>query len=121
MSKTLRDLIDDKAALEALTSHRGWLLLMEYACEAREEMLTRLVDTPCVTADQVYAEQFIKGRCSEIKSFGTLPLVLVDNLTIDINSLNAELEQEHGRDANPDGSDPSGNDAGTGDAGSFAP
>lgn len=101
MAETLRDIIDDKDALEGLLKSRGWAVLIAFANEAREGMITSMLGAPCLSHEQMFAQEFAKGRCFEIKAYAGLPQAIIDNLSIDIANLNRELEEANARSPEP--------------------
>jgi len=94
--ETLKDLYDRKGLFEGLVAHPGWALFIAEALEQREIVLGTTLDTPCKGLDDALAQEFAKGRAYQLKMLGSVLPALIDNLTIEIQSILTQAGDEDG-------------------------
>lgn len=114
MTETLKDLIDRRTALQGLLLHPGWTILCEGALAERENVLSTY-EQPVGDLGGALAQEFSKGRAYQLKQLAGVPAALIDNLTIDIQSITQEIENGRRDDDSDPADDASETDPANGD------
>lgn len=100
--KSWRELTDEVDLLEGLILSPAWKILLNYLFQDRENVLASITDTPLHSAEEIYSQEFLKGRCFQAKIVSQFPKVLVDDLRIHIDSLKQSEEENDERTSDSD-------------------
>lgn len=91
----IADLYAERAALIGLLEHPGWKALCASAL-AERELILRVFEAPLVSMDEAPAQEYSKGRAYQLRMLPGAPQALIDNLTVEIESI--PQEPTHDRD-----------------------
>jgi hypothetical protein len=99
--KTYEELRDECELLQGLQLHPGFSILCDYAEFDARNALDAFISSPLSSSEQVYAQEFIKGRAMEARAFRFRAESMIDILKAEIAKRTAEKDAENENDASP--------------------